>query len=192
LPVRQRNRPEEAERKNDPTPRRCTLVYTCAKNAQIVQLSPTLWHAQIAFQAAQLEPHMMSSQGDPIRPVDRRGTTNLVGLPPAFVQRRFRTDVHLSDSSFILPPSSLQGMTPKVRIHGVSVIFHRTGEKRLASITSTLPPIAGMVQKQVTAQGGWGRRPQGDAQRSEGSALRARSMSPARPQPPGSCHLRGC
>src|SRR5208337_4486718 len=47
----------------------------------------------------------------------------------------------------------------------------------------------GMVQKQVTAQGGWGRRPEGDAPRSEASALGARWLLPARPQPPSYCHL---
>jgi len=42
----------------------------------------------------------------------------------------------------------------------------------------------GMVQKRVTAQGGWGRRPEGDAPRSEASALGSRWLMPARPQPP--------
>ncbi|MGO8899511.1 MAG: hypothetical protein ACLQU5_14375, partial [Isosphaeraceae bacterium] len=42
----------------------------------------------------------------------------------------------------------------------------------------------GMVQKQVTPRGGWGRRPKGDAPRSEAFALGARWLSPARPQPP--------
>ncbi|MGO8901231.1 MAG: hypothetical protein ACLQU5_23180, partial [Isosphaeraceae bacterium] len=41
-----------------------------------------------------------------------------------------------------------------------------------------------MVQKQVTPRGGWGRRPKGDAPRSEAFALGARWLSPARPQPP--------
>jgi len=45
--------------------------------------------------------------------------------------------------------------------------------------------FAGMVQKRVTAQGGWGRRPKGDDPRSEASALGARWRMPARPQPPG-------
>jgi len=48
----------------------------------------------------------------------------------------------------------------------------------------------GMVQKQVTARGGWGRRPEGDAPRTEASALGARWLLPARPQPPSFCHLR--
>ena len=39
-------------------------------------------------------------------------------------------------------------------------------------------------------QGGWGRRPQGDAPSSEACALRARRLEPARPQPPTSCHFR--
>jgi hypothetical protein len=52
-------------------------------------------------------------------------------------------------------------------------------------------PKFGMVQKRVTAQGGWGRRPEGDAPRSEASALGARWLLPARPQPPSYCHLRG-
>jgi len=39
-------------------------------------------------------------------------------------------------------------------------------------------------------RGGWGRRPQGDALRSEASALGARYLLPARPQPPCSCHPR--
>src|SRR5271157_5488383 len=49
----------------------------------------------------------------------------------------------------------------------------------------------GMVQKRVTTQSGWGRRPEGDAPRSEASALGARWLLPARPQPPSYCHLRG-
>jgi len=43
---------------------------------------------------------------------------------------------------------------------------------------------SGVVQKRVTAQGGWGRRPAGDAPRSDASALGARWLLPARPQPP--------
>ncbi len=39
-----------------------------------------------------------------------------------------------------------------------------------------------------TTSGGWGRRPEGDAPRSEASALGARRLSPARPPPPISCH----
>ena len=42
----------------------------------------------------------------------------------------------------------------------------------------------GMIQKQVAAPGGWGRRPQGDAPRPEASALGVRWLLPARPQPP--------
>jgi len=41
-------------------------------------------------------------------------------------------------SSFRLHP--YKGITPQIRIHGVSIIFHRTGEKRFISITSTKPP----------------------------------------------------
>jgi len=41
-------------------------------------------------------------------------------------------------------------------------------------------------------KGGWGRRPEGHAPRSEASALGARWLSPGRPQPPSSCHLRRC
>src|SRR5208337_1927028 len=43
--------------------------------------------------------------------------------------------------------------------------------------------LRGMVQEQVTRRGGWGRRPKGVAPRSETSALGARWLSPARPQP---------
>jgi len=44
----------------------------------------------------------------------------------------------------------------------------------------------------VTASGGWGRRPEGDAPRSEAVAPGARRLMPARPQPPIFCHpLRG-
>ena len=39
-------------------------------------------------------------------------------------------------------------------------------------------------------RGGWGRRPEGDAPRSEASVLGARSPWRARPQPPSSCHLQ--
>ena len=44
------------------------------------------------------------------------------------------------------------------------------------------------VPASETTSGGWGRRPEGDAPRSEASALGARRLSPARPQPPISCH----
>jgi hypothetical protein len=54
------------------------------------------------------------------------------------------------------------------------------------------PNKAAWFQKQVTPRGGWGRRPKGDAPRSEASALGARRLSPTRPQPPSSCHLRRC
>src|SRR5271166_3994542 len=40
-------------------------------------------------------------------------------------------------------------------------------------------------------RGGWGRRPKGNAPRSEASALRARWLLPARSQPPNYRHLRG-
>ena len=75
LPNRQRNRPEEGDRKNDPIPLPCTPVYRCWKNAQIVRQNPALWRARNAFQAAQLEPHIISSQGDPIRQVYIRATS---------------------------------------------------------------------------------------------------------------------
>ncbi len=42
----------------------------------------------------------------------------------------------------------------------------------------------GMVHKWVTASGGWGRCPEGDAPRSRACALGARRLLPARPQPP--------
>jgi hypothetical protein len=35
----------------------------------------------------------------------------------------------------------LRRIAPQMRIHGVSIIFHRTGEKRFISITSTKPLI---------------------------------------------------
>jgi len=69
LQFRQRNRREEAERKNDPIPVPCTLVYTCSKNAQIVRRNPALGRARDAFKAVQVKPHNISSQGDPIKQV---------------------------------------------------------------------------------------------------------------------------
>jgi len=90
LPNRQRNRPEEAERKDNPIPLPGTHVYKCSKNAQIVQLNPTVWRARNALQAAQLEPHMMSSQGDPIRPVYIRATrTTGLDYPPRLSNHDF-------------------------------------------------------------------------------------------------------
>jgi len=74
-PIRQRNRPDERDRKNNPIPLHCTHMYTCLKNAQFVRINPTLWRARNAFQAAQLEPHSISSQEDPIRPVYIRATS---------------------------------------------------------------------------------------------------------------------
>jgi len=72
LPNRQRNRPDQRERKNDPFPRPCTPVYGCWKNAQIVSHSRTLWRVRNAFQAAQVEPLIISPQAVPIRPVYTR------------------------------------------------------------------------------------------------------------------------
>jgi len=69
LPNRLRNRPEEGERKNDPIPLPCALVDRCLKNAQIVAISRTPGHARNALRAAQLEPHIISPQADPIRSV---------------------------------------------------------------------------------------------------------------------------
>jgi len=45
------------------------------------------------------------------------------------------------------------------------------------------PSPADTVHTWVTASGGWGRSPEGDAPRSEASALGARRLLPARPQP---------
>jgi len=69
LPNRQRNRPDERERKNDPIPLPCTHVYGCLKNAQIVAQSRKKSRARNALRAAELEPHIISPQADPIRPV---------------------------------------------------------------------------------------------------------------------------
>jgi hypothetical protein len=66
LLLRQRNRPEEADRKNNSNPLPCTSMYECSKNAEFVRINPALWRARNAFQAAQLEPHIISSQEDPI------------------------------------------------------------------------------------------------------------------------------
>src|SRR5208283_2509285 len=47
-----------------------------------------------------------------------------------------------------------------------------------------------MVQKQVTPRGGWARRPKGGAPGSEASAVGARWLSPARPQPPSRVEIQ--
>jgi len=75
LQFRQRNRHDEGDRKNDPIPLPCTLVDGCCKNTQIVRRNPALGRARDAFQAAQLEPHIISSQEDPIRQVYIRVTS---------------------------------------------------------------------------------------------------------------------
>src|SRR5271157_2817334 len=50
--------------------------------------------------------------------------------------------------------------------------------------------FAAWFKRRSQLRGGWGRRPKGDAPRSESGALGARWLSPARPQPPRSCHPR--
>ena len=50
--------------------------------------------------------------------------------------------------------------------------------------------FAAWFQRRSQLRGVWGRRPKGDAPRSEAGALGARWLSPARPQPPCSCHPR--
>ncbi len=52
------------------------------------------------------------------------------------------------------------------------------------------PSPADIVDTWETASSGWDRRPEGDVPRSEPSALGARRLSPARPQPPISCEPR--
>jgi hypothetical protein len=64
--VRQRNRPDERERKNNPTALPCTPMYGCSKNAEFVRKNPAPWRARNAFPAAQCQPHIISSQVDPI------------------------------------------------------------------------------------------------------------------------------
>jgi hypothetical protein len=54
------------------------------------------------------------------------------------------------------------------------------------------PDREACVKRRLHLRLGWGRRPEGDAPRSEASAPGARRLSPARPQPPSSCHLRSC
>ena len=50
--------------------------------------------------------------------------------------------------------------------------------------------FAAWFKRRSQLRGAWGRRPKGDAPRSEAGALGARWLSPARPQPPRSCHPR--
>jgi len=69
LPNQQRNHPDEGDRKNDPIPLHRTPVYGCLKNAQIVAISRTPGRARNALRAAQVEPHIISPQADPIRSV---------------------------------------------------------------------------------------------------------------------------
>jgi len=108
LPNRERNRPEDGERQNDPIQVRCTPMDRCSKNAQIVRRNPAVWRARNAFQTAKDEPHIISLQGYTIRLVYIRLTSKTwPDYPPALVGR-LRPDVHLSGSSFILPPSSFR------------------------------------------------------------------------------------
>ena len=60
--------------------------------------------------------------------------------------------------------------------------------KRFAA--KTAQPAGAWFKSRLHLRGGWGRRPEGDAPRSEASALGARWLSPARPQPHSSCHLQ--
>jgi len=108
LPNRQRNRPAEGDRKNDPISLRCTPVHGCLKNAEIVRQNPALWRARNAFQAAKPEPHIISSQADPIRRVYIRANgKHPSDYPPPFVGRQFQAHVHLSPeetlSAFLYP-----------------------------------------------------------------------------------------
>src|SRR5271157_289398 len=74
------------------------------------------------------------------------------------------------------------------RDHGRQIIHAMQTIKNITSV----PFAFSWFKSRFTPRGGWGRRPKGDAPRSEASALGARWLSPARPQPPSSCHLRRC
>jgi len=90
LPNRQRNRPDEGERKNDPIPLPRTLVYRCLKNAQIVAQSRAKSRARNALRVAQLEPHIISRQADSIRPVYIRANTKVSrDYPPRLSRDEF-------------------------------------------------------------------------------------------------------
>src|SRR5208283_5067754 len=54
-----------------------------------------------------------------------------------------------------------------------------------------LEGIGAWFKSGLQLRGGWGRRPKGNAPRSEASALGARWLLPARSQPPNYRHLRG-
>jgi len=139
-------------------------MYRCLKTAEFVRLNPTLWRARNAFQAAQLEPHIISSQGDPIRSVHIRATSKTWSdYPPrlsdddfvpmfTYLQRdRFAELTTWAGkrvtalAGWPKTPRSLathlRRIAPQMRMHGVSITFLRTSEKRFIEIMSTKPPI---------------------------------------------------
>jgi len=74
-----------------------------------------------------------------------------------------------------------------------------TKQQRIAELARNGPEMAfttlahhieAWFKRRSQLRGGWGRRPKGDAPRSAAGALGARSLLPARPQPPRSCHPR--
>ena len=112
LPNRQRNRPAEGERKNDPIPLRCTPVYRCLKNAEIVRQNPAVSAPEtpsrppnlshISFHRRRIRSDEYTSE----QTAKTRRTT------PPFVGRQFRADVHLSPEeslSALLYPSRAAG-----------------------------------------------------------------------------------
>jgi len=102
--IGEQSRKQNEDRKNDPIPVPCTPVNRCLKNAQIVAQSRAKSRARDALRAAQLEPHIISQQADPIRQVYIRANWKAWrDYPPRFVARRFRPAVHLS------PLGSAQG-----------------------------------------------------------------------------------
>jgi len=70
--IGEESRKQNEYRKNDPISVPCTLVHGCLKNAQIVAISRIPGRARNDLRAAQLEPHIISPQADPIRQVSIR------------------------------------------------------------------------------------------------------------------------
>jgi len=70
--IGEESRKQNGDRKSDPIPVPCTPVYGCLKNPQIVAISRTPGRARNALRAAQLEPHIISPQADPIGQVSIR------------------------------------------------------------------------------------------------------------------------
>ena len=164
-------------------------MYRCSKNTEFVRKSPALRRARNAFQAAQFEPHIISSQRDPIRQVYIRANSNTApDYPP----------VRPAPISFGCSPIS-RGIALNTCIHLESAPASLGPGLRTASGAQwtrggRLPPVT-MCAMPMEARMTWldVRRPRRAAKVTDRSPWDWYAESCSCGQPPGGCraHPRG-